>query len=287
MPDEKRSILTNQAVAYQTPPAAVNPRVGWNVDRFETLIQTQGYDAYIDRALRCPCCDRATGQAMSTCRNCGGRGWFFVDRTQTRLLAQHMDSKKRYEEWSEVNHGTASITTRGIDKLGFMDRIILTQLEEWFSETIRPVLWNDQLVAYPIYEPLEITNMFLFSSDAAPLIPLGPEYYNVVGNKVVFSQAIIDLVDAESLDITDVAQVPLQITMRYSHFPVYHVIDMNRELMRVREGKLCGAGYDDQLRQMPINVLARKAHYIFDNQKWNQTLFDNTVIPAIERKPNA
>ena len=281
---EKRSIMTNMVTAYQTPPAAINPRVGWDVNRFETLIQTQGYDALIDRALRCPCCEKSTGQALSTCRNCGGRGWFFVDRTETRLLAQHMDSKKRYDEWSQVNRGTASITTRGIDKLGFMDRIILTQLEEWFSETLHPVLFDGQLIAYPIYEPLEISNVFLFASDSSPLIPLTPDYYSVVGNKIVFSDTIINLVDVESMDIQDVNEIPLHITIRYSHYPVYHVIDMNRELMRVREGKLCGEGYDDHLRQMPINVLARKAHYIFDNQKWDEVYYDNTVIPPVDRK---
>lgn len=284
MAGEKRSIMTNLVTAYQTPPAAINPRVGWDVNNFESLIQTQGYDALIDRALRCPCCDKATGQAMSTCKNCGGRGWFFVDRTETRLLAQHMDSKKRYDEWSQVNRGTASITTRGIDKLGFMDRIILTQLEEWFSETLHPVLFDGQLIAYPIYEPLEITNMFLFASDAAPLVPLSADMYSVVGNKIVFSENVVNLVDLESLDIKDVNEIPLHITIRYSHYPVYHVIDMNRELMRVREGKLCGQGYDEYLRQMPINVLARKAHYIFDNQKWDEVYYDNTVIPPVDRK---
>lgn len=284
MSGEKRSIITNLVTAYQTPPAAINPRVGWDVNRFETLIQTQGYDALIDRALRCPCCDKATGQAMSTCKNCGGRGWFFVDRTETRLLAQHMDSKKRYDEWSQVNRGTASITTRGIDKLGFMDRIILTQLEEWFSETLHPVLFDGQLIAYPIYEPLEITNVFLFASDVAPLVPLSADMYSVVGNKIVFSENVVNLVDLESLDIKDVNEIPLHITIRYSHYPVYHVIDMNRELMRVREGKLCGQGYDEYLRQMPINVLARKAHYIFDNQKWDEIYYDNTVIPPVDRK---
>ena len=284
MSGEKRSILTNQAVAYQTPPAAVNPRVGWNVDRFETLIQTQGYDAYIDRALRCPCCEKSSGQALSTCHNCGGRGWFFVDRTETRIIAQHMDSKKRYEEWSQVNRGTASITTRGIDKLGFMDRIILTQLEEWFSETLYPTAWEGQIVAYPIYEPLEISNMFLFGTDADPLIPVTPDYYSVVGNKIVFSQNILDLIDIEEMNITDPETIPFHITIRYSHYPVYHVIDVNRELMKVREGKLCGEGYDSKLRQMPINVLARKAHYIFDNQTWGTELYDNTVIPPAPRK---
>lgn len=30
---------------------------------------------------------------------------------------------------------------------------------------------------------------------------------------------------------------------------------------------------------MPINVLARKAHYIFDAQKFGEESFENTVMP--------
>ena len=89
-----RSIL-DKTIAYQTPPNIVDPKVGWRVADYDELIQSQGYDAYIDKALRCPCIDKATGQALSTCRNCLGRGWFFIDRIETRLIAQHMDSKKR------------------------------------------------------------------------------------------------------------------------------------------------------------------------------------------------
>lgn len=274
---DKKSIMTDMAVFSQTPPAAVNPKVGWDVNRFESLIQTQGYDAYIDRALRCPCCDRATGQALATCKNCGGRGWFFVDRVETRLLAQHMDSKKRFDDWSEVNRGTASITTRGIDKLGFMDRIILTQLEEWYSETLNPVSHKDELIAYPVYEPLEVSNVFLFESEDKPLVPLTEDDYEIRGNCVVFSPDILKKIDVESANISDINESPVHVTMRYSHYPVYHVIDMNRELMKVREGKFCGEGWNDHLRQMPINVLARKAHYIFDAQRFGEEKYDNTV----------
>jgi len=34
---------------------------------------------------------------------------------------------------------------------------------------------------------------------------------------------------------------------------------------------------------MPINVLARKAHFIFDSQKWGEESFDNTIIRGGER----
>lgn len=275
----RKSIITDKPTAFQTPPAIVDPRVGWRVGDFEELIQTQGYDALIDRALRCPCVDKATGQALSTCKNCLGRGWFFVDRTETRVIAQHMDSKKRYENWSEVNRGTASITSKGIDKLGFMDRVILVQLEAYYSEIVRPVMFEGELIAYPVYEPLFITNMYLFIGDYTKLEPIPEEMYKIDKNKIVFDQSLLSV-----LPIEDVNQKTpnMSVTVRYAHFPVFHVIDANRELMKVRESRLCT--YDDEkLKQMPINVLARKAHYIFDAQKFGEESFENTVVNPNDR----
>lgn len=275
-----KSIMTNIPVTFVTPPAQMG-NDGWYVDKFESLIQTQGYDAYIDRALRCPCADRNTGQALSTCKNCGGKGWIFVDRTETRLIAQHMDSKIKYQEWSQVNFGTASFTTRGVDKMGFMDRIVLYQLEEYFSEILRPIYYNGEIVAYPIYEPLKITNMYLFVSDAEKLVPLTQDMYVVDGNKITFDLGLQDLVHISDVNVRNKSEIPVTISIRYSHYPVYHVIDVNRELMKVRENKFCGLS-DDVLRQMPINVTARKAHFIFNAQKWGNDYYDNS-IPDAER----
>ena len=279
----RKSIVTDKPTAYQTPPSAIENRVGWRVDDFEELIQSQGYDALIDRALRCPCVDKATGQALSTCKNCLGRGWFFVDRTETRLIAQHMDSKKRYENWSEVNRGTASITTKGIDKLGFMDKIILTQLEEFYSEIIRPIYFQGEIIAYPVYEPLKVTDMFLFASDNEKLINIKEDEYVIDGNKIVFDLGIQDKISIDDMNVKNKSEIPISISIRYSHFPVYHVIDVNRELMKVRESRFCSYN-DEKLRQMPINVLARKAHYLFDAQKFGEESFENTVLPAKERE---
>jgi len=275
----RKSIITDKTVAYQTPPSQVNPKVGWRVDDFEELIQSQGYDAYIDRAMRCPCADKSTGQALSTCKNCLGKGWFFINRVETRLIAQHMDSKKRYENWSEINRGTASITTKGSDKLGFMDRIILTQLEENYSEILRPVIFDNELIAYSVYEPIQIIDMFLFVSDIDKLISLSENDYTIDKNKIVFDKTLLDKVDITEFNVTE---VPMSITIRYSHFPVYHVIDVNRELMKVRESTFCSYN-DEKLKQMPINVLARKAHFIFDAQTFGEESLENTVIPSKDR----
>ena len=270
-----KSIITDKKIVFQTPPTIVNPRVGWRTRDFEELIQAHGYDAYIDRALRCPCVDKSNGQALSTCRNCLGRGWIFVDRTETRLIAQHMDSKKRYENWSEVNRGTASITTKASDKLGFMDRIILFQLEEFYSEIIRPIFFENKLIAYPVYEPIEVTNMYLFSEDNEPLVSLTKDDYIIDKNRIEFDPSILEFISINDPNIQDFNQIPVSISIRYSHYPVYHIIEVNRELMRVREGKLCNVD-DKNLVQMPINAMARKAHYIFDAQKYGEEAIDNS-----------
>jgi hypothetical protein len=270
-----KSIITDKRIVFQTPPTIVNPRVGWRTRDFEELIQAHGYDAYIDKALRCPCGDKSNGQALSTCRNCLGRGWIFVDRTETRLIAQHMDSKKRYENWSEVNRGTASITTKASDKLGFMDRIILFQLEEFYSEIIRPIFFENKLIAYPVYEPLEVTNMYLFSEDNEPLVSLTKDDYIIDKNRIEFDPSILEFISINDPNIQDFTQIPVSISIRYSHYPVYHIIEVNRELMRVREGKLCNVD-DKNLVQMPINAMARKAHYIFDAQKYGEEAIDNS-----------
>lgn len=178
-----------------------------------------------------------------------------------------MNNQKRYEEWGETNLGTASFTSRGSDKLGFMDRIILLPLEGYYSEILRPLYFEGKMISYPIYEPIEVTNIFLYGGDDSKLIPLIAERdYQINGNQISFDENIF----SESPNAT--------ISIRYSHRPVFHVIDANRELMKVREQQLCSFS-DEDLKQMPINVVARKAHYLFNATKYGAEPFENTVIP--------
>lgn len=267
-----KSILTAHPIVAQTPPSTDLPRPMWDVKKFDSLIWNNGYHAYIEHALRCPCIDRSSGQALATCKNCMGRGWFFVDKRETRVVSQSMANNRRDSNIGEVNRGTARITTRAVDRLGFMDKIMLIDLEAYYTEVIRPVRFDDELIAFPVYEPLEITNAFMYVGDSTKLYPLDDSMYEIKGNKIVFDDKIEDLVE-----VTDVNEktADISISVRYSHHPLYFVIDVNRELMKVRE-RHCSYT-DEQLTNMPINVLARKAHYIFDAQVFNRELFDNTV----------
>ena len=271
----RKSIITAHPITTQTPPSIDLPKVGWDIKKFESLIYNHGYHAYIEKALRCPCVDKASGQALSTCRNCLGRGWIFVDKRETKVVSQGMANERRNSQTGEINRGTARITTRAIDRLGFMDKIILMDLLAYYTEILRPTLWGEDetLIAYPIYDPLEITNIYLFVGDDIPLMPLTPDRYTVIGNRIEFDKKLLDEVEVTDMNAR---QPDIAITIRYSYHPVYHIIDVNRELMKVRER---GCYYsDDVLKNMPINALARKAHYIFDNNTYSDEQFDNSIV---------
>lgn len=270
----KKSIITTHPIVAKTNPSLELPQPIWKPEMFEGLIYNNGYDVYIEKAMRCPCVDKATGQGLATCKNCLGRGWFFVDKRQTKVVSQSMANLKRNSDIGEINRGIARITSRASDKLAFMDKLIFLELIAYYTEILRPVVYEDELIAYPIYEPLEVTNMYLFINDGVKLQPISSELYNISGNKIIFDKKIIDYVEA-----TDVnqKQPDISISIRYSYHPVYHIIDVNRELMKVKGRDGCTFS-DEKLKSMPINALARKAHYIFDQQSFGRELIDNTVI---------
>lgn len=267
--------ITTKPIISKTAPETVEPSGVWRVNDFNELIYAQGYEAYLDHALRCPCRDKVTGQAKSDCVNCAGRGWIFINRRFTRVLAQSMSNKKQFTEWSELNRGTAKITARASDRLEFMDRIILLQLEAYHTELLRPILHNGRLIAYPVYEPIEISNIYLLKSEHEKLLPLSKDKYTIEGNGVVFDASVKNEVVADAFNYKN----DLTISLRYSYNPVYHVIDANRELMKVRENS--GGCYknlkEDTLTEMPINVLCRKAHFIFGAQEFDTTIQENSL----------
>lgn len=270
---EGKSIITQHPIVAQTPPSLGLPKPHWDVTKFEGLIYNNGYDAYLERALRCPCVDKSSGQALSTCKNCLGRGWFFVDKRQTRVVVQSMENIRRNTQTGEVNYGNARITARASDKLGFMDRVMLLDLEAWYTEILNPTMYQGELIAYPVYEPIAVTNIYLYGGTDVKLIPLTKAQYTIDGNKIVFNQSIIDLVPVDDMNQK---QPEITISIRYSYHPVYHIVDGNRELTKVRD-KMCSYT-DEQLTQVPMLYVGRKAHYIFDQQRYNNVAFENTVL---------
>jgi hypothetical protein len=246
-----------RAVATTTPAEPPEFQVRFESQRFNALVFDKGYEVWLDRAYRCPCSITGAGQPLVSCDNCLGVGWIFTDRSETRIAVQGIKADVKYENWSKTTAGTARITARAIDKLAFMDRIILKDVEGYYNEIIRVRNNGTTRIGYTEYPIIEIEDIFLFDTDKTPLKRLvqGTDYTIEKESKIILTPA------------ASTKPAPV-LSVRYRHYMTYHIIDMNRDIMKVRE-KGCLMP-EEMLKEMPVAGLARKAHYLFDNMKYEE-----------------
>jgi hypothetical protein len=253
-----------KAVVSTTNVEAVDHQVRFTPQFFNSLIFDKGYEVYIDKALRCPCAVKGNGQALISCNNCIGTGWIFMDRVSTRIAIQGINAEVKYQDWSKLSTGMAKVTARAIDRLAFMDRIIVREAEGYFNEILRPREHNGKMTCFTTYEILEIESIMMFDNDKSPLKRIPAPDYTIENEKIILHNKYLN-------------QKDLTLTIRYRHHLTYHIIDMNRDITKVRTKEGCSAS-NEELQSMPINGTARKAHYLFDNLKYEESsrLIDNT-----------
>lgn len=251
--------FTKRATITKTPPENVGHQVRFEPEKFNALVFDKGYDVYLDKAYRCPCAVKGSGQPLPSCNNCLGVGWVFASRSETRLAIQSIKVDTKYENWTKNTSGTARITARASDKLGFMDRIILKEVEGFYNEILRTRAFNNKIIAFVEYPIVEIEKIYLFVSDKLPLAVLeeGTDY------------SIVDESKIEMISGGQVTSSESVLTIRYKHFMVYHIIEMNRDIMKVRTKEQC-LQIGESNGEMPINGIARKAQYLFDNVKYEE-----------------
>ena len=251
----KKTDVRNKPIYSKTGPESIEHQVRFEPQRFNSLIFDKGYEVWVDKAMRCPCTVKGTGQALLSCNNCVGTGWIFVNRIETRVAVQNINANIKYENWSQTTTGMAKITSRAVDKLAFMDRVILREVAGIFNEVVRIRDYNSEKVGFAIYEILDMEGIYLFQGDKIALHPMTKDEYEIDGYKIILNDKYNSMKD-------------LSISIRYRHCLTYHLIDMNRDVIKVRT-KNCEAS-DEQLTDMPINGTARKSHYIFDNLKYEE-----------------
>lgn len=256
-----------KSVVAETPPEMVDgltKGAQFSPQEFNSTVFDKGREVLVEKALRCPCTEVATGQGLPTCKNCGSTGWLFVNKKSTVFVIQSINRKTKFNNWTEEDRGTVNITARGIDRLAFMDRVTLTDVVSIFSQNLRFKEVGGKLFAYTVYYPLLVTDAYLYMADIQPLKPLELlTDYTIEENKIVLNSKY-----------KNVNQDQLSATIRYSHFPQYNIIDIPRETTVVKR-KDCAEV--EVLNNLPMNALARKVHYVMDAPNFSgDSLFDNS-----------
>lgn len=230
---------------------------------FNNLIKLKGYDVYHDKAYRCPCVGFETGQALSDCLNCGGIGWFFIDRVKTRMLIQRINAGKKYENWNETETGSASITTMAENRPAYMDRIIVLDIESIYNQICKVRKIGSSYFFFTLFKPLEIIQAFYFFNSDKKLVNIPKQFFTI-------EDTVIKISDEFSIDDNAI------VSIRYTHNNVYHILDLNRDAIKTRD-KDCSDS--NILSKLPISCVGKKAQFLFDRQNfYGIGLNENTNI---------
>ena len=263
----------NKPVIFETDLSHRASSLNFTQEKFLQSIDKHGYDIHVERAMRCPCANVASGSPLLSCQNCGGSGWIFINKRETRAVMQYMNSETKFREWTEENSGRVSISFRPNEDIAFMDRITDLNKEATYSQTIN--LQNvgsdsPEWVGTFIYYPLKIINAFLFVADVLPLRQINEQnHFFVEDNK-------IRITDNSIFAGLENPNDPV-ITVRFHHRPTYHILDITRERVASRE-KNCETGRNE-LKDLPIHSIAMRAHEMLDRPDVRGVgLIDNTFV---------
>lgn len=255
-------------VRQQAPSLVGQPQVDFRKNDFEALIEQKGYRVYKESSVSCPCADNKNGNhPLSSCKNCGGSGYVFINKTETRMVITSMNVNNQYKEWSEERIGTAAITARDVDKLSHMDKITLADGMSEFSELLHPQIIEintfNKLIGFTFYDIEDIEAIFLFDGGSNKLKLLT----NITDYTYQYNRIVLD-------DQYNSLNNPT-LSVRYKHRPQFLVIDIPRDIMNSPVlNKVTGQVED---LTFPIHAIARRAHYVLDQENYaGNRVFDNS-----------
>jgi hypothetical protein len=256
----------NKIIINQTQPYSGSlPRQDFNEGDFNSLIYQKGYDVFHEQAILCPCKSQVSDN-QSSCKNCGGTGWIFLDKIKTRMLLFSMNLQTKYKEWSEEKLGTVSISCMDKDKISFMDKITLIDSDSIHKQIIYPVFLYGKLFSYLNYNAKEVLSCFLFKTVDNKLFKIPSTDYSISNNVFYLDNKYYK--DEKTL---------LSISITYRHYNTYHVLDTTRDV--INSFIVNDVSGIEESKRLPLSGVARKAHYILDPQKFNNVyILDNTTL---------
>lgn len=250
MPKEiKKDIITYRGI----------PRTDFLTPDFSALVEQKGVDVVWERAIPCPCSKRQVHK--STCRNCRGTGWVFINPTLIKAIVSSINRDTKYKEWSTELLGTVSVTVRPEHCLNYMDKFTILNSSAVQSEVLEVKFSNDKLYINTIYPVLSIVEIFKYEDSNQPL-KLIQQGYSVDENHFITFVAGKELKEGDFITIT------------YKHNVVYNILDFPHD---VRNTYILNTLSREEVLKLPISAVARRAHNVIDSLDFDgDNVFDNS-----------
>ena len=260
------------SIRTTTPPSvgvlSENPNIPLQEqERYEALIFNKGYSVKIENGVECPCKGKS-GAPLTTCHNCLGLGWIFINPLYTKAIITSANSSTKYKHWSRELAGTVNITVKNSERLAFMDKVTFGGKTNILSE-VKPVITSGaNKFIFCSYQVELINNVYIFDNDTSKLIVVPADEYTInSGNSM-----IVDL---------NVTTYPTQfngvVSIEYDYLESYNVIDIPHSF---RTAFIDDSNGKRQEFDLPVQAIAGKSHFIMGKPTnyASNNLIDNSYL---------
>jgi hypothetical protein len=251
-----------------TPDNAKTATVDFYKPEINGVLWKKGLDVIHERGIQCPCKSKSSG-ATTTCKNCLGNGWLWINPEQTRMIVMSMNRDTKFKEWSVESIGRVGITSLSEAEISFMDRITIESAESTFGQVLFNLseLTNNKITFAATYPLISISYIALFRGVNNKLLPLEKDNDYTISDNWIF-------LDSKFLESgVPVSEQTLSITVRYKHKPQFYIIDLTRDILVSTDTY----GKTIEEVKFPLHAIGKRAHYIIDGKDISQTnLLSNT-----------
>ena len=256
----------SDSIQKTSPNLVYEPKIEFRKNSFEAAVWLKGYWVYIEKAVRCPC-EGQIKNALSSCTNCYGNGFFFINSIKTRALVTSINRDTRYKEWSPELIGNISISVRDdlTENLSFYDKITFFEKYGFHSEVLTIRTTTDpttQDFVFLVYKPVEIIDVWIFNGSENPL------------QRLTTSEYVINADNPYILNInitTEPSNFNRVVSVRYRHEVQYNIIDIPHE---IRASNIINIDGELERIDLPVNAIGRRSHLLLGERP----NFDGTGI---------
>ena len=250
-------------------------RVDFKPEKFNTLVEQKGLILTHEYGVKCSCIREVNGASLPNCNLCNGCGWTYHDPWNVKGVIQAINYNPKIAQYSEINLGTALLTTRYTDRLGWYDKITVEEGESIFSENVFPILRGtgiqERCSALLTYVPIDFeqplgsyvtmtafvfqdvnTSLQLVYSDT----PTAINEFGLDGREFLLNPILLTQLKNSNVD-------KYYVGVRYKHKPEYIVMDIQKN---IRNTNVLKVGKTEELKHMPIHCTIKKTHYLLNSQ---------------------
>jgi len=136
------------------------PRADFKPELFDTLINQKGYKVIWEQGMFCSCYNQMSGQPDYNCPACRGKGYVYFDPKETRALVTSINGRKEQEKIGLNDLGTAYLTPKASDNVGFRDRFTFLDFTMKFSQlVVKDSPGMPDRMKYPIKDVISVRQL--------------------------------------------------------------------------------------------------------------------------------